>query len=206
MDEEEREEMRDTQRAKRARRPPDDTENKEELRNKDKNITERHGKNKNKSVLFVPYTNGSVLAKRLREAEENLLKSTGYKLKIEERGGTKLEDLLYKSDPCQVQDCERQDCLLFSTKQRTGKNLKQECSKRNAVYQTYCITCKEREIERIEQETAGDRKRTQEELHKIRLHKYIGETSRSCFERGMEHLNDMRQLKPASHLLRHALD
>ena len=127
-------EMRETQSAKRARRPPDDTDNKEELRNKDKNIIERHGKNKNKSVLFVPYTNGSVLAKRLREAEENLLKSTGYKLKIVERGGTKLEDLLHKSDPCQGQDCERQDCLLCSTKQRTGKNLKQECSVPNVLH------------------------------------------------------------------------
>ena len=35
---------------------------------------------------------------------------------------------------------------------------------------------------------------------------YIGESSRSCYERGAEHLNDMKQLKPTSHLLQHALD
>ena len=149
---------------------------------------------------------GSVLAKRLREAEENLLHSTGYKLKIVERGGSKLEDLLHKSDPCQGQDCERQGCLLCSTKLRTGRNMKQECSKRNLVYETYCITCKERDIKKIKAATGGHKKRTQEEMAKIKLHKYIGETSRSCFERAMEHQNDMRQLKPTSHLLRHVLD
>ena len=163
-------------------------------------------KNKTKAVLFVPYTTGSILAKRLREAEENLLQSTGYKLKIVERGGTKLEDLLHRSDPCQGEDCLREDCMLCTTKQITGKNLTQECSKRNLVYQTHCITCKERDMAKIVAETGGDKKRTQEEVRKMRLYKYIGETSRSCYERSKEHQNDMRQLKPSSHLLRHALD
>ena len=40
----------------------------------------------------------------------------------------------------------------------------------------------------------------------MKLHKYIGESSRSSFERAREHQNDMRQLKPSSHMLRHALD
>ena len=40
----------------------------------------------------------------------------------------------------------------------------------------------------------------------MKLYKYIGETSRSTFERSNEHLNDMHQIKPTSHLLRHILD
>ena len=43
-------------------------------------------------------------------------------------------------------------------------------------------------------------------MARIKLHKYIGETSRSSYERGNEHQNDMRQLNPGSHMLRHALD
>ena len=100
-------------------------------------------KNKAKAVFFVPYTVGSTLAKRLRDAEENLKGTTGYKLKIVERGGTKLEDLLHRSDPCQGQDCCRQGCLLCATKQYTGKNSTQDCSKRSLVYKTYCISCQE---------------------------------------------------------------
>ena len=181
MDEEEKEEMRTKQQSRRAKRPRETIEQEVEGI-MDKNNQETASKNKTKAVLFVPYTNGSVLAKRLREAEENLLHSTGYKLKIVERGGSKLEDLLHKSDPCQGQDCERQGCLLCSTKLITGRNMKQECSKRNLLYETYCITCKERDMEKFKTATGGDKKKTQEEMAKMKLHKYIGETSRSCFE------------------------
>ena len=124
--------MRSRQQAKRARRPPDTPAQTREEDNKDKNTIELANKNKTKAVLFVPFTVGSLLAKRLREAEEVLLVTTGYKLKIVERGGSKLEDILHKSDPCQGGDCERQECLLCRTKTWTGKNLKQECSKPTA--------------------------------------------------------------------------
>ena len=205
MDEEEQEEMETRTRAKRAKRPPEE----DGYQPDHPGDTEERGrpdKNKTRSVLFVPYTVGSLLAKRLREAEENLLVSTGYKIKIVERSGTKLEDLLHSSDPFKGQDCNRQECMLCETKNYTGKNTSQECSKRNLVYQIYCTTCKERYIEKIKEDTGGDKKKEQEKIKKMRLHKYVGETSRSCFERSQEHKNDMHQLKPSSHMLRHVLD
>ena len=52
-----------------------------------------------KAVMFVPFTEGSALAKRMREAESNLQEMTGYRLKIVERAGTKLEDILDKQIP-----------------------------------------------------------------------------------------------------------
>jgi hypothetical protein len=73
------------------------------------------------------------------------------------------------------------------------------------VYQTFCISCQEKEVERIKSE-AGDDKKAQEMIKNMKIYKYIGETSGSSYERSQEHLNDMRQLKPTSHLLRHALD
>ena len=39
-----------------------------------------------------------------------------------------------------------------------------------------------------------------------KLHKYIGESSRSCYERGWEHQGDCDQLKPGSHMLKHIID
>ena len=39
----------------------------------------------------------------------------------------------------------------------------------------------------------------------VKLVKYVGESARSCFERGNEHLEDMRQFKVSSHLLKHCL-
>ena len=89
---------------------------------------------------------------------------------------------------------------------RTGRNKSQDCSKRGLVYETYCITCKERETERLESSCGEDKTKLREELERVKLHKYIGESSRSAFERGFEHINDIKQLKPSSHMLRHVLD
>ena len=63
--------------------------------------------NKVKAVMFVPFPKGSGLAKKLREAEEKMVDLTGYRLKIVERSGTKLEELLHKANPWQGVDCER---------------------------------------------------------------------------------------------------
>ena len=85
------------------------------------------------SVMFIPYTIGGKLAKQLRQAEEELGRKTGFKIKIVERTGTKLEDMLHKSNPWQGQDCERPGCLICLTKTKTMKYLDQDCLKRNIL-------------------------------------------------------------------------
>jgi hypothetical protein len=50
---------------------------------------------------------------------------------------------------------------MCSTKVYTGKNKTQKCSKRNLVYHTFCITCQEKETERINAE-AEDVKKAQD--------------------------------------------
>ena len=94
------------------------------------------------------------------------------------------------------------DACCVKLKRYTGKNLKQECKKRNLVYETFCITCEKREIKKIEEETEYEKER----IRKIKKHEYTGETCRSIFEKTQEHQNDMDQLKPGSHLLKHLLD
>ena len=73
------------------------------------------------------------------------------------------------------------------------------------VYKTYCISCQERDETRIREEET-DEKKAAEKIRNIKQHAYIGETSRSAFERATEHQSAMRQLDPSSHMLRHALD
>ena len=155
--------------------------------------------------MFVPYTENGELAKRFREAEKEIGKQTGIKLKIVERTGTKIVDLLHRSDPWQGQDCQREDCLLCDTKNRTEKYMRQECTKRCVVYETWCLNCEEEERKKIE-EGGYEENEKREKMRSLRLHKYIGETSRSFFERGLEHLRDLRELKPESHMLRHYFD
>ena len=91
--------------------------------------------------MFVPFTRHSDLATRLRENEERMATMTGYKMKIVEKGGTKLVDILTKSNPWAGEDCQRERCLLCETKQITGKKNTQDCRKRNCVYETKCLKC-----------------------------------------------------------------
>ena len=96
--------------------------------------------------------------------------------------------------------------MLCQTKRYTGKHLTQDCFRRSLVYETWCISCQEKELEKIEIEAGNDKKRKGELTKNMKLHKYIGETNRSCFERGWEHLNDFENLSTKSHMLKHAVE
>ena len=118
------------------------------------------------ALLFVPHTVGSKLAKELSEHKEDLERITGHRVKIVERAGNKLEDVLVESNPWKGIDCARDDCMMCETKQATSRNLKQSCSKRNATYQTWCETCQMRDENEehedgdgVEQNEADSRKK-----------------------------------------------
>ena len=160
--------------------------------------------NRTKAVLFVPHTEGSCLAKALRELENMLEKMTGYRIKIQERAGEPLERILTKSNPWAGKDCERENCLLCATKIMTGKNIAQDCHKRNTTYETWCHTCYERDLGELE--IGEDENQRREKEKSIILHKYIGESNRSCFERGLEHMRDRNYLNKGSHMLKHIVD
>ena len=149
-----------------------------------KDTVTQKGQNENvKGVMFVPYTVGSELAKRMREAETTLQSMTGYRLKIVERSGLKLEDILHKADPWQGQECGREKCLLCLTKTRTGKHLTQDCTRRSLLYETWCMTCQERDIEETVAQAGEDMDKLKHLQDNIRLHKYVGETALSLYER-----------------------
>ena len=159
-----------------------------------------------KAVMFVPFTAGSKLAKSLRDAEEKLGSITGYRLKIVEKAGDKLVDLLTKSNPWQGMDCGRDACLLCKTKLKTERNLTQDCHTRNLVYETWCMTCLKKDEEEVERKYEGDARKMKEMKGKIMMHLYVGETSRSMYERALEHQGDVEQLKTSSHMLRHLVE
>ena len=156
-----------------------------------KNTTKEGGSSnttkKIKGVMFVPYTKHSELALRLRDNEEKMESQTGYKIKIVERGGTKLVDILHKSNPWAGQDCGRAGCLLCKSRREEGKKDKQDCKKRNLVYQTTCQTCKEGRLAEIEEEYGGEGKKKVEEMkRKMKDYIYIGETNRSSIGEGFQ--------------------
>ena len=119
-------------------------------------------------------------------------------------------DLLHKSNPWAGQHCGRDRCLLCETKVYEKKKNGQDCRKRNCVYKTYCITCRERQDKELEdrleeQGTSTNKKELDKEKAKIKRYVYIGETNRSAYERGIEHQQDVTGCKTSSHMLRHLL-
>ena len=170
-------------------------------------IINKEASKKIKSVMFIPFTKNSELATRLRESEEKMEKLTGYRMKIVERGGTKLVDILHKANPWAGEDCKRKGCLLCRTKQQEGKTNGQDCKKRNCVYETMCLTCRDRQDKGIEERLGNmGTKVVEEAKKKASRYIYVGETNRSVYERGIEHVNDIAACKTSSHMLRHLLD
>ena len=155
-----------------------------------------------KAVLFCPYTPYSELAKRLREAESNLNMLTGYRMKVVEEAGEKLIDMLRSTNPWKGEHCGREDCWLCNTKEMTGKDKTRDCTRRSIVYETWCETCLQEEIKRIEEQTEEGEER-KKQIQDIPRFKYIGETARSAYERGLEHQGALEKLQEDSHLLKH---
>ena len=84
----------------------------------------------------------------------------------------------------------------------TGKDKNQDCTRRSIVYETWCETCLQRKIDKVEEETE-DLEERRRRIEKIPRYKYIGETARSAFERGVEHQGALEKLQEDSHLLKH---
>ena len=158
-----------------------------------------------KSVLFIPHTANSELATVLRDRENKLYETTGEKVKIVERAGKRLEDLLTKGDPWKGSDCQRPNCFICTTKIITGRDKNKDCTRRNINYEIKCLTCENEDLARIEEE-AGDNLELKKQLEeKMQTPIYVGETSRSGYERGFEHLDMLATLSSNSVMLRHML-
>ena len=196
-------------------KPEEDTEIEKEHQEKSgrerlkkRKSEEEHGgrnmrmKEEPKAVMFCPYTPGGDLAKRLRDVEENMEKNTGYRIKIVEEAGEKILDILHSSNPWKGEICGRSNCWLCETKEMTEKGKKQDCSKRSIVYETWCETCLRQEMMKID-EGENDEQEKMRKKQNIKVHKYIGETARSAYERGIEHKNALEKLDEDSHMLKH---
>ena len=104
-----------------------------------------------KAVLFVQSTPNSELATLIREVVQKLRPWTGINLKVVERAGNKVQDLIHKSNPWDSNDCERTDCFACNSAALDEKIVHRDCHKRSVVYETWCISCINKEKEERKQ-------------------------------------------------------
>ena len=144
------------------------------------------------AVLFVENTKGGALAKSLREVIERLKGILGYSIKVVERSGTPLRMMFPLTRIGENKECGKEDCTTCYQDSR-GESLP-PCSKRGVLYENICLKCNP---------GVGEGKQLSPPLNPPSI--YIGETSRSLYERGKEHWRDFRTGQEDSHIRKHHL-
>ena len=119
-------------------------------------------KEKITTILFIEQTRGGKYAAMLREKEDYLASMTGQRVKIVEKAGSTLKSLLIKADPFAGGKCGRQKCLPCESGSKDS-----QCRKRNILYESQCCECLKEGKDTI----------------------YLGESSRSAYERATEHVD-----------------
>ena len=122
-------------------------------------------------------TPGGALLSSLKEAERKAQGLVGSKIRLVEQAGRQLRRLLCTNDPWRRRGCEKEMCSTC----RGPPKMVGLCYKRNVVYQDICLPC----------------------MVGKRISRYIGESSRSLYERGVEQRTDARDHKDLSHIRSH---
>ena len=136
------------------------------------------------SVHFVEQTRGGSLETSLKKVMERLTPMLGFKIKIVENAGTRLQHILYNTNSW----AGRKDCNTFEL----GGDTLPECTKRNARYESRCMDCNSGE------EVTDDLSDRRPEASI-----YVGETCCSIYERSKEHLKDYKDGQEDSHMEKH---
>ena len=139
------------------------------------------------TVMFVPSSRGGTLTRLLKENEPRLSEMTGFRVRYMEAGGTKLSQL-FSTDTARGEHCHRVDCQPCN---RVDEN-RQLCRKQNIVYESSCNICNPPGKTSQKEGKTGPRSGI-----------YIGETSRSLYERANEHFNDAMGFTEKSHMVKH---
>ena len=136
------------------------------------------------TVIFVPATRGGKLTEMLKTKEDELARITKFRVRYQEAGGTKL-GLLFSTDLGAGDACGRLDCQPCESRTEKRPN----CKAQSILYESKCVIC-----------NPSDTSSRQEHP---RNGIYIGESSRSLYERSKEHLRDAESFDPGSHIIKH---
>ena len=144
-----------------------------------------------RSVLFVEQTPQGELASQLRELMARLEPTLGFRIKIVERAGKSLSSTFSQASAWQGSHCGRAECI---TCNQEAEDMP-PCSTSNVVYENICHECNPSALKK------GELRNQEGEQPSI----YVGETSRTVQERGMEHWSDWRRREEKGHITKHQM-
>ena len=143
---------------------------------------------KYRTVLFVEYTNDGELAARLREQLKRLAPLLGFGVKVVEKAGRSLRSCFPLTTLWDGAPCGRAACITCTQ----GAEIIPPCSRKSVMYENICKGCNKGAGGKREVESSS-------EIPSI----YVGETSRTLQERGLEHQRDARNQTEKSHMFKH---
>ena len=134
------------------------------------------------TVLQVPSSKDSRLLRALSRVEPRLAKTTKFHVKLVEKSGRPLARMF----PTDFSDgkCGRESCLVCPNPDLKGPSM---CMVSNVVYESVCSIC-------------DDKHKIDKLPHQGR---YVGETSRTLFERASEHHALLENLDITSFMYKH---
>ena len=121
-----------------------------------------------------------MLARELKLREQEINHNSKERIKIVEKSGQDIENILSKKDPFQKEICKEKACPIC---QNPDKKMNVFCNTNNVGYRWICNTCKNNDKMKV----------------------YEGETSRSARLRGKEHVNSYRRKDCDSVLQKHKM-
>ena len=145
------------------------------------------------SVCFIDNTANGILVRRMQGVEDEVGSKVDYRVRMTEAAGTPMSLLLTNNNPWGTKDCQREDCQTCAQ----GDEKQIDCKKRNVLYESFCTLCNPGELKRGKKDEIAFLK----EGRGI----YVGESSRSMYERTGEHVADRVSRKEESHQIKHWL-
>ena len=118
------------------------------------------------SVVFVPATPGSRLQKLLQKKEKENNQGRIHRIRIVEKSGVTVRNVLARNYPWEVSYCQQDDCFQCST----CPTPKYSCRKPGIGYKITCLKCA----------STGT------------IAVYEGESSKNAYARGKKHLQELR--------------
>ena len=128
--------------------------------------------------MFVPATENSALAKLLRRHEEQNLQGRLSRIKIVEKSGRTVKQIVSSNYPRRTERCEDQDCFPCST---SKKRPTFSCRIPGAGYRIFCTICEQQGAPAI----------------------YCGETGQNLYTRGGQHRSEFNQKLSTNGLVIH---
>ena len=98
----------------------------------------KKGRTKYKSVLFVPATPDS----KLQQEYSKIINKHNIKIKIVEKSGKQIKNLLQKSEPFKNDKCADKDCFPC----KTNNNKTSNCRKDGIIYTITCNKCQSKYV------------------------------------------------------------